>query len=137
MHNKKFFYLLAIPFLIIFCVQMCLINADTRDIFTNIEAIEGVAYNYVPQNKRVYVELELAEGEPSADITVMYNAREVMRFTEQKLIIPVDCDGVFQIQNNTSQKLKINAKCKKAESVEIKTNNISMGITTFCFVNID
>ena len=136
MHNKKFFYLTLIPALIIFCVQMCLINDNTRDVFTDIESLEGISYNYETQSEKLLVELELTRGTPNEDIIVLYNSREITRFTQKKLVIPIDCDGVFQIRNNTSEKLKVNAKSEKAESVAVKTHDIPVGITTFCFVDV-
>lgn len=136
MRNKNFFYFIAIPSLAILCVQLCLKNNSTRDIFTNIEAVEGVSYNYVSEKNKVYVELELISGMPSSDIIVFYNAREVIRFTENTVTIPVDCDGAFQIQNNTGKELIIDVKSKKAESVSVICHSIPEGITTFCLVDV-
>lgn len=115
---------------------MCLINDNTRDVFTNIESVEGVSYNYETEKEKVFVELEITSGTPSADIIVLYNAREVISFTQKKLVIPIDCDGVFQILNGTSEEIKVNAKSEKAESVIVKTHDIPAGITTFCFIDI-
>ncbi len=136
MRNKNFFYFIAIPFLAILCVQLCLANSSTRDVFTNIETVEGVSYDYVSARNKVYVELKLISGMPSSDIIIFYNTREVIRFTEKAVRIPVDCDGTFQIQNNTGKELIIDAKSKKAESVSVVCHNIPEGITTFCFVDI-
>ncbi len=136
MHNKNFFYFIAIPLLAILCVQLCLKNSSTRDIFTNIEAVEGVSYNYMSAKNKVYVELELTSGVPSSEIIIFYNAREVMRFTEKTVNIPVDCDGVFQIQNTTGKVLTVKAKSKKAESLSVVCHRIPKGITTFCFVDV-
>ena len=136
MHNKNFFYLLVIPSLIIICIQLCLAGDSTRDMFTNIEAVEGISYSYEMQSRDVFVELELTYGNPDYNIIVLYNAREVARFTENKLVIPVDCDGVLQIQNNTMDFLEINVKSEKAGSVTVKTHDIPVGITTFCFVEV-
>ena len=122
--------------MILICVQLCLVNDGTRDIFTNIEAVEGVSYSNKTQNEKVSVEFEVIRVNPDDNIILLYNAREIARFTKKRLEISVDCDGVFQIQNNTSEEVIINAKIKKAENVVVKSYDVPVGITTFCFIDV-
>ena len=136
MHNKKFFCLILVPAFIIVCVQLCLVNDDTREIFTNIETVEGVSYSREAQNEKVFVEFEIVRVNPNNNIILLYNAREIARFSNRKLEISVDCDGMFQIQNNTYEEVIINAKIKKAEDVVVKSYDIPVGITTLCFVDV-
>lgn len=136
MDSNKIIYAILIPLLLIICVQLCLVSPDTRELFTKIESKEGVNYRSLFQNKRLYVNLELKEGTPSADIVILYNSREVSKFVHQSITLPVECDGVFQIRNGTDEDIAVAVSSKESGKLTVINYIIPEGIHALCSVRL-
>lgn len=134
---KNIIYSIIIPFLLLVTVQICLKYPMTRDMFTDIEAYEGIDFDIPESNKHIKLETELINGNPSEDITIIYNSVTVSQFDMQRVCFDIDCDGVLQI-NNTSQdviSLDINYN-PDLITVDIVNTDIPKGIHTVCTVRI-
>ncbi len=132
---KKTLVVVLVPFLAIVFVQWGLLYPKTRELFTGIETKEGIAYTPLTETNTRYIELTLEEGTPEGEIMILFNSRCVARFTQKTVIVPVECDGVFEIINGNDYNLTVAARCDSADITHIN-NVIPKGIHTLCSVHL-
>lgn len=109
----------------------------TRDMFTHIEAYEGIDYDVSTDNKPINIEAELTKGIPSDDIIIIYNSVPVSSLDMQRVCFGIDCDGVLQINNTTKDVISLDINyIPDLVAINVINRDIPSGIHTLCTVKI-
>ncbi len=134
---RNIIYAIIIPFLLLVTVQICLKYPMTRDMFTDIEAYEGIDFDTSQEGKPISLEAKLTNGSPSEDIIILYNSTPVSRLDMQRVCFCIDCNGVLQINNTSQDVVSIDINYNPdLISVDIINTEIPKGIHTVCTVKI-
>ncbi len=134
---KNIIYAIIIPFLLLLTVQICLKYPMTRDMFTDIEAYEGIDFDTSSEGKPISLEAELTNGIPSEDIIIIYNSTPVSEFDMQRVCFGIDCDGVLQINNPSQEVVSLDINYNPdLVAVNIINTEIPKGLHTACTVKI-
>lgn len=116
--------------------QILLKNKSTREIFTPIEKYEKISYASNTAFKEGYAVIKLEEGKPSEKIEIWFNGEKVDVLDEKSKKIVIDCDGVFEIKNDSGKKIVVSAE-SVSDNIEFLMSNkpeIASGIRVICSV---
>lgn len=132
------FFVPLVLLAVIIIAQLCLRNASTRAMFTEIEKYEDMQYKAENDLPFGYLTVRLTEGKPSEKIELWFNGEKVKAMTKKTVTLKVECDGVAEIKNAGGE--QITAEVINADdNLELMMNNIpsfSSGIRVLCRVNV-
>lgn len=136
--SKLLFAGSVIFFAMLIAAQICLKNAATRAMFTDIEKYEKISYAANSALKEGYITVELTSGKPSEKIEVWFNGEPVGAMHNKSEKIIIECDGVIELKNDSGSRITAEAG-KTSGNIELLMSNkpeIVSGIKVLCSVNI-
>ncbi len=131
---KKTFLLVVIPFVMLLCIQFCLLHPQTRQIFTKMESMEEINYLGIEKGDAVFATFTMNEGTPSNEVRIIFNSREIAVFNEKTVVVKVECDGVFEIKNGSTETVSVTAECENARSIKSVNYRFPSGLYTLCAI---
>ena len=131
---KKILLMVAVPLVMLLCIQFCLLHPQTRQIFTKMESIEEINYLGIEKDDTVFVTFTMEEGTPSDEVKIIFNSREIAVFNEKTVVVEVECDGVFEIKNGNTETVCVTAKCENSRSIKSVNYRFPKGLYTLCAI---
>ena len=129
---KRIYIAILIPLFVLLTVQICLKHPLTREMFTNIELYENIEYNgdFTETNCVVKITCNNYEG-----VSLYFNGRKISDFKTENLAVTINCEGVFEIKNDSNHLAEVAVFCDNINIVkEVYNTGFEQGIKPLCRV---